>query len=140
MGDGEGTSSFSHSLLMPILYLPSTEAMTVLVTSSGADSPRSVPYPWLPINLHSPQPVLSLGTSSVLGPELGDRMKQQEAGQRAAREPLYFSPKSLEFSKGLAYLALKNCLLVVSPGSLSVEAGHWTQGWKAETEEGGAED
>lgn len=105
MGDGEGTSSFSHSLLMPILYLPSTEAMTVLVTSSGADSPRSVPYPWLPINLHSPQPVLSLGTSSVLGPELGDRMKQQEAGQRAAREPLYFSPKSLEFSKGLAYLA-----------------------------------
>lgn len=41
-------------------------------------------------SVHPPHPLLSLGTSAVLGPELGDGYKAVRGG--VARESLAFSP------------------------------------------------
>lgn len=83
---------------------------------------------WLYTHNFRASGLLSLGTSSVLGPELGDRHEAARGkAEGSKRASLLFTKIIGIFKRISIFGTLKNCLLVVSPGSLSVEAGHWRQ-------------
>lgn len=70
----------------PFLWLPNTEAVTALVVSSRASMTCALPMSTHQ-SVHPPHP---LGSSSVLGSELGDACKAVRG--RVARKSLCFSP------------------------------------------------
>lgn len=69
----------------PSFWLPNTEAVIALVVSSRASPACALPMATHQ-SVHPPHPLLSLGTSAMLGPELGDEYKAVR--DRVARESL----------------------------------------------------